>query len=402
MTPGVRLGDRALFPELRAVAYLNHAAISPISQPVRAAVDALLDGYARDPMAAFMTHLEARIRLHDQLAGLIGARPNEIAFVPNTSTGVTAIALCFPWAAGDRVIVFDGEFPANVTPWQRAAQVFGLELVMLPGHEYRIDPERALARLARALDAGVRLVAISAVQFQTGFRVPLARIGALCAHHGAQLFVDGAQACGAVPVDVAAAHVDYLAAGGQKWLMGSEGAGFLYVREDRARALRPAIASWLSHEGALAFLLEGKHQLRYDRPIRSQIDFLEGGTCNVTGYAALAASLAILTSLGPQHIFDHADHYLDRLESALVKQGFHSERAADREYRSCILSVTPPDGAPDAVTLAHALGVRGIVCSSPDGYLRFAPQWPNSMDEIDAVASAIEDICRVDTARQRL
>ncbi len=107
----------------------------------------------------------------------------------------------------------------------------------------------------------MRLVAVSAVQFQTGLSMPLAEIGALCRAHGAELCVDAVQAVGVVPMDVEALGLDYLACGAHKWLLGLEATGFLYVRRERQPSLRPALAGWLSHEDAVSFLLEGPGKL---------------------------------------------------------------------------------------------------------------------------------------------
>src|SRR6185369_9998242 len=104
---------------------------------------------------------------------------------------------------------------------------------------------------------GARLVAISAVEFQSGLRTPFAELAALCHAHGAELSVDAVQACGAVPIDVGAMGIDYLACGSHKWMMGLPGAGFLYAAPGRVEALRPHVAGWLSHEDGLDFLFRG-------------------------------------------------------------------------------------------------------------------------------------------------
>src|SRR5262249_30545396 len=162
---------------------------------------------------------------------------------PNTSRGMSDVALCFPWRRGDRVILFEGEFPANVTPWQRAAETFGLSIAWVPlsafhdgaasGPKPRAGMARAIAsseeagldRLRAELARGARLVAVSAVQFQTGLRMPVESMAALCHASGAEIFIDAVQCCGAVPIDAGASGVDYLASGSHKWLMGLEGAG---------------------------------------------------------------------------------------------------------------------------------------------------------------------------------
>ena len=382
-TRGVRLGDRGLFPALGPFAYLNHAAISPPSSEVRRALDAMLDAYARDGLMAFMEWRAQRERLRGRLAALIGAAPEQIALMPSTTRTVVDTALCVPWKAGDRVVCFRGEFPTNVTPWQRAAATFGLDLVMLEAEAFR--SEVGLETLARELERGVRLVALSAVQFQTGLAMPVAAITELAHAAGAEVFVDGIQAIGVLPFDVEALGVDYLGCGSHKWLMGTEGAAFLYVR--RQGSLVPRVAGWLSHEDPVKFLFEGPGELRYDRPLRAEASFLESGAVNGLGFAALEASVAAIESLSVEAIFAHVQRYHDELEPALVARGFTSERHATQ--RSGILSVRPPAGL-DLPALAHELREHGVACTNPDGRLRFAPHWPNGLGEVPRVIDTLD------------
>lgn len=381
-----RLGDRSLFPNLESRAYLAHAAISPPSQAVEEAVATLLASYSRRGVAAFEEWLPVRHRLRERLARLVGARPQDLALLPNTTQGVLDVALCFPWNPGDRVLTFEGEFPANVTPWQQAAGLYGLEVTLLPLP--RVPDPDVLPGLEAALRKGARLVAVSSVQFQTGLRMPLEEIGALCRRHGAALFVDAVQSAGIVPMDVRAAGIDFLACGSHKWLMGLEGAGFLYVAPERVPELRPRVAGWLSHEDALAFLFQGSGHLRSDRPIRQRADFLELGTGNNAGYVALEASVGLLETLGIPAIHAHVNRYLDALETGLVERGFTSFRPS---RRSGILSVLPPVGRTVA-ELHHGLARHGVVCSMPDGMLRFAPHWPNGLEEVPFVLEAVDGL----------
>ena len=289
----VLLGDRSLFPDLAARAYLNHAAMSPPSLLVRAAVREVADTYAKHGAAAWMHFAEQRALLRRRLATLIGADADNIGFVPNTSHGVLTIAMCLPWQRGDRVLLLRGEFPTNVTPWQRAATLFGLTVVWLDADAFAGDGD-GLQQLEDELRRGARLLAVSAVQFQTGLRMPLRKMAALCHRYGAEIFVDGIQALGAVPLDVRADDLDYLAAGAHKWLMGMEGAGMLYVAPSRIAALQPRLASWLSHNEATRFLFEGEGHLRYDRSIRARADFVELGVVGSLSHAALHAAVGTL------------------------------------------------------------------------------------------------------------
>jgi cysteine desulfurase/selenocysteine lyase len=384
-----RLGDRSLFPHLEARVYLNHGGISAPSTAVQHAVSEVLDDYMRRGGGAFVRWQEQRQRLKGKLGALLGVSGDDIALIPNTTRGVTDVSLCFPWARGDRVILFQGEFPSNITPWQRAAATFDLELSFLPLEEWSRDVELGLASLERELDRGARLVAVSAVQFQTGLRMPLREITRRCHARGAEVFVDAVQACGAVPLDAGAAGVDYLACGSHKWMMGLEGAGFLYVHPSRVAELRPTTAGWLSHEDGLGFLFNGPGHLRYDRPFKQRVEFLEGGNYNPAGLAGLEASLDLIQQIGVPAIYDHVNGYLDALESGLVARGFQSLRAADARYRSCTLGLLPPPGV-SVVALQRELGARGIACALPDGVLRFTPHWPNNHAEIPIVLEAVD------------
>jgi len=390
-SPHAQLGDRSLFSTLRARAYLNHAAISPACDPVRAAVARVLEESAGEGSAAFSRRLSEREALRQQLGAFLGARDpdGEIALLPNTMFGLSSIALSLPWQRGDRVLAFTGEYPTNVTTWQRAAQLFGLEIVLLPVSDFAKPEGPDFTRLEAELARGrVRLCAASVVQFQTGLQLPIARIAELCHRHGAELAVDAVQALGSIPLDVNALGIDYLAAGSHKWLLGLDGAGVVYVRRDLCRKLRAAIAGAMSHEGALELFFAGPGHLRYDRPLRDDARVLEGGMLSTTSLAALGASLPLLASLGAAAIARHVQAYHDALEPELVALGLHSLRMPDPARRSGILSFRVPERTP-ALQLTAALAEAGIVCSSPDGVLRFSPHFWCSLAEVPHVVAAV-------------
>lgn len=390
-TPAACLGSRELFPGLTPRVYANHAAISPPSTPVLARIRAAAEDYAATGVGAFGRWMGERAQLRDDLASLLGADAEDIGFIPNTTAGVVAVAQGLAWESGDRVVVFEGEFPTNVTPWLHAAHIHDLVPVMLSVDDYVADPGVGLERLETTLRAGARLVAVSAVQFQTGLTMPVREMAALCRSYGAEIFVDAIQACGVVPFDVKALDVDYVAAGGHKWLMGTEGSGFLWARHEAAARLRPAVAGWLSHEDGIGFLFEGAGHMRYDLPVRDRASFVEAGVPAVLPLAALGASVALISQLGVTSIRDHVWAWHDRLEAALQARGFHSLRGRHAAQRSGILALHPPEGC-DVVALHAGLSERGVSASIPDGNLRFAPHWPNSLDEIDVVLEVMLEV----------
>ena len=234
----------------------------------------------------------------------------------------------------------------------------------------------------------VRVLAVSAVQFQTGLRMPLAELADLAHAHGARIAVDAIQAAGVVPLNLGHLDLDYVAGGAHKWLMGLEGTGYLVARAD---TLTPRVAGWLSVEDPLSFLMEGEGHLRYDKDVRDETDALELGSTNVVGAAALQAAIEPLLELGVEAIFQHVQDFHDLLEPALLERGFTSERAAQARFRSGILSVRPPPGE-DLIALSSALNAAGVAVSTPDGRLRFAPHWCNSLDEVGLVVDALDAV----------
>jgi selenocysteine lyase/cysteine desulfurase len=389
-----RPGDRSLFPDLAARAYLAHCAISPVSAPVRAAVLDHVDGYARAGVGGLGRAMEQRAVLRGALARLMGAAPGTVGLVANTTTGVIDVAFGIDWRPGDRVVIFEGEFPANVTPWRQAAATFGLELLRLPLGGFGLGGDatphgEGLARLEDALRGGVRLVAVSAVQFSTGLAMPLADIAALCRHHGAELFVDAIQALGVVPLDVSVG-IDYLAAGSHKWLLGIEGCAALHVAPAAAERIVPRLAGWLSHDEPVGFLF-GAAPLQHDRPLRASADVFEGGALPGAPLAGLGAAVDLLGAIGVPAVFAHVQAWHDAIEPGLLARGFRSLRSPHRAARSGILSVDAPRDL-DAQALQRGLLARGVVTSAPENHLRLAPSWPNALAEVPVVLDAIDAV----------
>ncbi len=379
--------------------YLNHAALTPPSASVRAAVEGALADFARRGASAFLDVVSQRRELKGRLAALLGGRAVDFALVPNTSSGLQAVAHALAWRPGDGVLLFEGEFPTNVIPWQQAAARQGLRLEWASLAPLGAPTGADWGEVEAALRRGVRLVCISAVQFQTGLRVPLEPLADLCERYGAELCVDGIQACGAVPLPLA--RIDYLASGGHKWLAAVEGAGILYVNPRRVHALRPQTAGWLSVESPVDFLFEDEAPLSYQKPLRAEASALEGGALCSLAYAALWASSAELAAVGGGEgvsaTYRRVNALNDPLEAALLDLGFESARLPDEGRRSCILSVRPREG----VSLRHsvtgwaaALAARGVSCATPAGWLRFSPHCYNTLEDIQVAIEALRDLSR--------
>lgn len=387
--PRARLGDRSLFSNLEGQAYLAHAAISPLSDPVVERITDVARDYSRGGMAGFVRWAPRAKHVREQLATLLSAATEEVVFVANTSQGVIDIAFGIPWHPGDRVVLFEREFPANVTPWQQAAKTFGLELAWASLEPFRRSAEEGIIELRRVLEGGARVVAVSAVQYRTGLRMPLEQIASVAHEFGAELFVDAIQGLGATPIDVSCG-IDYLSAGSHKHLMGAEGAGMLYVSKRCSDRLEPRLAGWLGHENPIAFLVGDEPLLRHDNPLQKGAPALETGTSNVIGIAALGVSISLIQEVGVEAVHAHVQAYHDALEKGLEARGFESFRTREASGRSTLLGVRPPEDV-RLSKLAAALRDRGVVCNTPDGLMRFAPHWPNAVDEVPGVLDAVDE-----------
>lgn len=393
------LGSRALFPQLAAKVYLGHAAVSPISTPIAAALTRWIDAAASDGVAGFGRGLEARAACKAQLATMFGVPATTLALVGSTTQGVQIVAQSLRVEPGDAIVVLRGEFPTNVVPWLKAAEARGLEVRWLDAERFRRAPDTASDTLAPGLadleavlaDRRVRLVAVSAVQFQTGLAMPLAAIAERAHACGARVAVDAIQAAGVVPL--ALAGIDFATGGSHKFLMGVPGAGWLYVAPDALDALDTRMHGWLSLADPVGFLFPSPEghgvPIDYHRPSRAEAAALEAGSHATGAFVAFAAALELLNTLGVPAIHAHVQAYLDRLEPELVRLGARSLRSPHADERSGTLSLV----VPPRVTIGAAAAAferAGIRVSTPEGFLRLAPHWPNALAECEEVLTSAD------------
>ncbi len=226
---------REEFPVTEQLIYLNHAAVAPLSRRAANAMKELTEQACHVGSLHYTEWMKCYSDLRTAAARLINAGKDEIAIVKNTSEGISFIAEGFPWEPGDQVVAFREEFPANYYPWLRL-EARGVKLKWLSIY----DP---IETVAAALP-GARLLAISFVNYLSGYRVDLPTIGKLCRDNGCFFFVDAIQGMGVFPLDVQQCEIDALAADGHKWMLGPEGNGILYVRKKWQDTIRPPEFGW--------------------------------------------------------------------------------------------------------------------------------------------------------------
>src|SRR5215203_207706 len=223
MTPELR----ALFPITERAIYFNHAAVSPPPITTIQAVEAQLRDVHENGSANFRSWLEVKEQARELLAQLLGAHPEQVSFMRNTSDSLSTVANGMKWQPGDNIVTFSREFPSNIYPWLRIRNTQGVELRLCEERDGRID----LAEFESLIDSRTRIVAISHVQYASGFRADLERLGRRARQHDALFVVDAIQALGVVPTNVEAEFVDVAAGASHKWLLAPEGVGYLFLSD---------------------------------------------------------------------------------------------------------------------------------------------------------------------------
>lgn len=359
---------RTRFPFLSGgTIYLDHAAIGPVPRSSREAVEAYLRERSDGGINLFHAFLKTHAETKRTIGDLIHAAPDRIAFCDNTSNGLNILASGFPWKSGDRVLLTDVEFPANVYPFLNQKR-HGVEIDYLKWTPQGFGVEA----VERALTPRTRVLSISYVQFLHGCRSDLAAIGALCRKKGVLLSVDAIQAAGAVPIDVQAMHIDFLSCGSQKWLLSTEGAAFVYVSENAQEHIRQAYLGWLSINDFFTDFF--RHRLDLDPTARRY----EGGTLNVAGIICLRESIRLLLDAGIKRIERHLQGLTQLCVDRIRQEGAELLTPEDPAARAGIVSVR----LPGAQQTFERLQREGIIVSLREGCIRFSPHFYNTEDEV--------------------
>lgn len=371
---------RSEIPVAEHWTYLNHAAIGPMTRTGAERMGALARLVAETGDRRWPERADEGERVRRQVARLLGARePHEVAFVGNTSEGLSAVAWGVDWHPGDNVVGPEPEFPANVYPWLSLTPL-GVEYRRVPEREGRVEPADLLA----AMDGRTRVVAVSWVQYASGHRVDLEPLAAACRDAGALLVVDAIQGVGALTFDVERAGVDACAVAAHKWLLGPEGLGVLYVSDRVIERLRSTRHGWRSVASRFGWTEIDP------TPADGALRF-EAGTLNFAGMHALGASVDLLLALGPVRIEERVVALADRVARGLAERGFRlaEPRRSPREVSGIVAGTHPERGSAE---LTKELTQRGIVVSHRAGRLRVAPHGYNTDEEIDRLLAALDEL----------
>jgi cysteine desulfurase / selenocysteine lyase len=370
------------FPLDPGLIYLNHAAVSPWPRRTAAAVQRFAEENMCQGARHYPRWLETEARLREQCRGLLNApSADDIALQKNTSEALSVVAHGLVWRAGDNVVISDQEFPSNRIVWQ-SLQDYGVEtrradLTRGP------SPEQALGA---CMDARTRLLAVSSVQYASGLRLDLDRLGDICRTRGLLFCVDAIQSLGALPLDVQACGADFVMADGHKWLLGPEGCAVFYVRPQVRERLRLRQYGWHMVEDHLDFS-------RQDWQVAAGARRFECGSPNMLGIHALSASLALLAEVG-----------MDEVAARVLSNSVYLMEALSKLPDIEILTPPQPGRYAGIVTFRHKrvdpanlhrrLLARNVICSQRGSGVRFSPHFYITQTQLEAAVAAVEEETR--------
>lgn len=369
------VGSVEHFPILGHWDFFNHAGVCPLPHPVAQA----MRRYTREAEAG--AYLAGQWyhdveQLRRMAAKLINAHRDEIAFVKNTSEGISIVANGIDWQWGDRIVTTAVEYPANVYPWMEVCRGRGAKLVMVEevtdaAGRRQVPAERILEEAA---DPRTRLVALSHVEYASGQRHDLARIGEFCRANGKLFCVDAIQSLGVIPVDVAAMNIDFLSADGHKWLLGPEGAGIFYCRRELIDRTRPLMVGWMN-------VVDAVESGTFDYVLKPDAGRFECGTYNLAGLLGLKAAIELLTALDIDPIGRRIQTLTDQLITGVAKKGYKIISPRGPGQSSGIVAFTSPTHPHEQVFRLLRKEHKTEIAVR-EGRLRVSPHFYNTEEQI--------------------
>jgi len=368
---------RREFPVVDRYVYLDHAGVAPVSLRVRSAVEEFLRESSERGAFQYPAWAKKISDIRGRCAELIGADSTEVAFVKSTSHGLSLVAGGLDWRQGDNLLYCEKDFPSNIYPWLNLEKR-GVEARPVPQKQGRVLIEDIKARM----DISTRLVAVSSVQFSSGARIDLTRLGELCSGKGVLLCVDAIQSLGVVPIDVRAQKIDFLSADAHKWMLGPEGIGIFYCRRELAGRIDPLLIGWKSV----------LNEFDFDRPnlqLKSNALRFEEGSQNLLGIFGLGAAVDLLLEVGIENVRDRILSLGDVIITQIEKRGFWLMTPRERDERGGGVSFR---GKFDPAAMRDSLREKSIMVNARGGGLRVSPHFYNTDREISQLFLAIDQL----------
>lgn len=369
---------RNLFPYLKNdIIYFNHAATGPFTKNLVDKISEVLKEKSEKKIDDYTAFKEVAAETKSILAAMINTLPERIAFTDNTSNGLNILAQSIKWQKGDRILLNDIEFPANVYPFLNLINL-GVEVDFVKSENGKVSAEMIID----SVKTGTKLISVSFVQFLSGYRIDLEKLGQFCSKNGIIFSVDAIQGLGALTLDVEKCNVDFLSCGTQKWLLGFQGLAFVFINEKLQKKLIPSNVGWLSVNNAWDLL-------DYNLDLKTSAEVFQGGTINALGIYAFNTSLKLFREFGYQNVekrvMENSRYFIEKLDSAGI---------------NCVLSNSDVNNLAGIVTVKiqnpdkvfEILNQNEIVSSLREGLIRFSPHFYNTSQEIDRVVDVLHKI----------
>lgn len=365
---------RNSFPHIgKGIIYINHASTGPICKPVIEKINEILTERSEIKPDEYLQFLAMAVETKGLLAEYLSTQKDRIAFTDNTSNGLNILAQGIVWNKGDKIILNDIEFPANVYPFLNL-QKKGVEIHFVKSSDGIISAEDII----NSVDGKTKLISVSFVQFLSGYKIDLEKLGDFCKINNIILSVDAIQGLGALQLDVRKCNIDFLSSGVQKWLLGLQGLAFIYLSEKLQSEMEPAYLGWLSVENAWDLL-------DFELIPKSTAQLFQTGTVNTLGIYALNTVLKILKQFGfgkiENNIIDHTLFLRNRLNTIGIK--LYPENLEEKSFSGIVTFKHP-----DAEGLFNWLSDRKIFTSLREGMIRLSPHFYNTEEEIESVVDA--------------
>jgi cysteine desulfurase / selenocysteine lyase len=356
------------FPITENRIFFDHAKVSPLPNRVRQAVNAFVEDTSLFGTVNYSDWMAKVESVRASFARLIHADVSEVAFVKNTSEGISIVANGLDWKPGDNVVIPDIEFPANVYPWWNLKRL-GVETRFVPAIDGRVLFDDLVARV----DSRTRILSVSSVECNSGFRNDLNRIGTFCKEKGILFCVDAIQSLGVLPMDVKRDHIDFLAADGHKWLLSIEGLGGFYISAKAMEKIHPAVVGWNSVINAYDFM-------NYDFTLRPDAQRFEEGSFNTMSIMAFGAALSLFHEVGVDNIERRVMSLGDRIIEGLQRRNFKILNSVIPEERSGSISF---NGEMDLEKFSDYAADNQVSLTVRNGMVRLSPHFYNRESEID-------------------
>jgi cysteine desulfurase / selenocysteine lyase len=373
---------RKEFPVTEELIFFDHARVAPLPERVRKVVTEFVNDATRYGTVHYETWIDEIGRARKSFARLINARTDEVAFVKNTSEGLAIVANGLDWKSGDNVVIPDIEFPANVYPWWNLKRL-GIETRMVRSVEGRV----LFDDLVRQLDARTRLISVSSVGCNSGFRCDLNRIGALCKDKGILFCVDAIQSLGVLPMDVKRDHIDFLSADGHKWMLSVEGVGGFYISKEVLEKVYPVTVGWGNMVNAADFM-------NYEFNFKPSAQRFEEGSLNTISIHAFGAALDLLLETGIENVENRIMALGDSIIEQLNKRGLKVYSSTRPEERSGNIVFVMNQ---DVSQLYEWMLKNKVKLTVRDGLVRVSPHFYNNEGEV----SRFFDLLDIFTASKR-